>query len=166
MMCVGYRGSLAAVFAVRYTLTRQAREALELCEREDIQLLVSTTDPNLTDSLLERLYGHPLHNVHIVGRNGSQEAVRACAPRRSTDALVYAKGNPLALLWAVCSCCRIKATVFCGLLLQVAAAVFSVLLGLLLVFKNDFAQLSTLNLLILQVAWFLPVGLLSYLRRY
>lgn len=130
-------GKIAAIFVVSYGSLPSIAEHLRKTENNGINILIRTTDSNITEEFVANTFGLPLNSVKIVSTNAG-EVLKSYSERvlQKAEAKLIHNGSAAALLNCVskasslCSIAGIISTqqTFCtaaGLLLMVIMVIFS-----------------------------------------
>lgn len=125
-------GELSAMFVVSYLAAASVKTQLRALQKEHIQLLVRTCDPNVTADLICRVMELPPRSVEVLsaGEGRAYDTLLASESGQEAPTSIACTGRAVSKLHAVVQCCRLRRGVWAGLISQlafsVAAMVFAV----------------------------------------
>lgn len=148
-----------AMLVLTYGADRRKKNELQRLEDSGISVLVRTTDPNVTASLVSRLFGIDTASVGILDGQLGQEAERLTSeviPR--TDAVVATKGRMESMISVVSACVGQKRMTSLLVAIQCAIVVCGFVLVAFMACFGGMRQLSSFILFLFET-----VGLLVLL---
>jgi Cu+-exporting ATPase len=157
-------GEICAIFIVGYETENKMPSVLHKLHRYGIQLLIESTDPNITPLLLEEKCGMVVANTEMLGaremqilgepvNNGSRQAGLAFL---DLDGYVS----------AVIACIKLKGSIKASTALQILSSVFGILLVIYTAFfASGILTVTPLLILAFQALCAVPVLLIAVFRR-
>lgn len=154
VMYLAISGKLAAMFVVSYMINEDIAVRLREIIAAGVTVLIRTTDANITDELVEDIFGLELNSVKIMSPKASSiykryhDRVKGKAP-----AYILHDGRLNSMLMALSGALALGNRLSVVSVMQKIAAAVNALIVLLLVGFSAFAQIGMWQILILQAIW-------------
>ena len=156
-------GELSAMFVVTYTADARMKRALRALTKEDVTLLIRTTDPNITEELVCETLNLPEYYVEILGSAGRRalgQVLDAASEEDDPDAPALACDGSAGGKAAVLTVCnRLRR----GLALSIFATLGLGLLGFVLCTLNAFTGTGELPSALAALLYMLFTGVVGLL---
>lgn len=157
-------GRLAAMFIVEYRTDKKTMAAFRRLMRAGVSMLVRTSDPNISASMIaERFGGHVTH-LQVLGGEET-ETLSAAAAADKTPVSLFFDGSLPAYADALIACFRLGGTTAAAAWVQAAAAALGVALTAWLSLHGGVGTVTPVKLLEYQGIWAVPALLIACLRR-
>lgn len=154
VMYLAISGKLAAMFVVSYMINEDIAVRLREIIAAGVTVLIRTTDANITDELVEDIFGLEPSSVKIMNPKASSiykryhDRVKGKAP-----AYILHDGRLNSMLQALSGALAMGGRLSVVTALQKVAAAVNALIALLLVGFSAFTQIGMWQILILQAIW-------------
>ncbi|MFR8012612.1 MAG: hypothetical protein ACLU8W_12855 [Clostridia bacterium] len=154
VMYLAISGKLAAMFVVSYMINEDIAARLREIIAAGVTVLIRTTDANITDELVEDIFGLEPNSVKIMSPKASSiykryhDRVKGKAP-----AYILHDGRLNSMLMALSGALALGNRLSVVTAMQKISATVNALIVLLLVGFSAFAQIGMWQLLILQAIW-------------
>lgn len=154
VMYLAISGKLAAMFVVSYTTNEDIAARLREIIAAGVTVLIRTTDANITDELVEDIFGLEPNSVKIMNSKAASiykryhDRVKGKAP-----AYILHDGRLNSMLSALSGALALGNRLSVVTAVQKIASAVNALIVLLLVFFSAFAQIGMWQLLLLQAVW-------------
>lgn len=159
-------GELSAMFIVSYLFSKKIGTALNMLEREGVALIVSTTDPNITASMLSEGFGISENSIKIMSPAESREYSKLRnTPAQKTDAGIAYKGPINALLRAVTGALRLNSNIRLISILQTISILIGYGVILFFALTSGFDHINALQILCYQIFWIVAIVFVPLLRK-
>ncbi len=158
-------GELTAMYVLTYNGDDTVAEALNRLVKSDINLIVSSTDPNVTAEKIDEIYGYPTDLVKVLPAKLQNEMATLTRPQQATKCYAAHNGTAAAII------CLLRGTRQCGKAINTATLMLmaSIILGFaitaFLAFMQSMNQMSWLAVIVYQIFWLLVTILIPKLRR-
>lgn len=147
-------GHFTAVFAVRYDPREHISAGLSALVERGTNLLVTTTDPNVTESFTEHLLGLSADCVRMIGATAAQQFAGAKSARSDTeDAGVVFQDSFQSLCRCAATAIRLERTQKLAQTLCAIGSWVMLAIGVLLTVTGAFTKISSGIPLLLQIVW-------------
>lgn len=153
-------GKLAAIFVVSYSTDPRIAAYLSRIESNGINILVSTTDSNITEEFVARSFGIPVNSVKVVSANVGKvlkDYSERVTPK--TEAKIIHNGSPLAFLHSVSAASSLCSSAGAVSTQQAFCTAAGLLLMAIIVLFSGAGNVSALQVCICQAMW-LAIGLI------
>ncbi|HWQ51557.1 MAG TPA: hypothetical protein VN369_07120, partial [Terriglobales bacterium] len=150
-------GRLAAIFAVRYDLTKSTAAALRALLSTGVGLLVATNDPLLTAPILTGLLGQKQAALRILPSRNRDELELAPGTSEKVTAL-SGRREPMALARCISGAVRIRNAAAAGTAVGALSMAASALLLIFAARAGIVAAASPLFFPLYGLVWMLPVA--------
>ncbi|MPM47743.1 hypothetical protein SDC9_94457 [bioreactor metagenome] len=155
-------GRLAAIFAVRYDLTKSTASALKALVTTGVGLLVATNDPLLTAPVILQLLGQKQADVRILPSRNRDELELAPAVSEKVTALL-GRRDPMALAKCVSGAVRIRNAAAAGTAVGALSMAASALLLLFAAKNGIVAAVSPFFYPLYGLVWMLPTVCIAFI---
>lgn len=153
-------GSLSAGFIISYRADRQISRQLKRLVKRGVALLLHSTDPNITSSLVARVYELPEECIHILPA-GLHSETEDVLTEKVTVPAAMAAGSPAGALRALYSASRCMGITRAISFLLVLSVLLGFALVTLLAFVGAVGRLTWINIGIYQIFWLLVLTLVG-----
>ena len=159
-------GKLFAMFIVSYTADPEVEDTLEGLIKSGVSLLVTSEDMNVSDELLEQVYGLPHGVVKVLSRRelDMMEPLTEYLPE--SEGVMAHIGSFTSFIGGMRAAAGCAASEKMSATVQIASVVLACLLCLLLAFSGGLATLSFTIVLLYQIGWTVLISALPFIRRY
>jgi len=155
-------GRLAAIFAVRYDLTKSTANALKILVTAGVGLLVATNDPLLTAPVILRLLGQKHADVRILPSRNRDELELSPAVSEKVTALL-GRRDPMALARCISGAVRIRNAAAAGSAVGALSMAASALLLIFAARNGIVTAVSPFFYPLYGLIWTLPTICIAYI---
>lgn len=147
-------GKIAALFVVEYSADERIRGYLQTLEKYGISILVRTSDPNVTEALVEQYFSLPHNLVKIISPvAGNMFRTLTEVPPQPADCTVLHNGRTPSFLRALLSAFVLEEKIKLSQILLYIGMGLSVILLAVLSFFTALTQAGAMEILIFELLW-------------
>lgn len=166
VLFVAMDGILQAMLVLSYRADKRKKNELQRMEENGVSLVVRSTDANITQNMVGKLFGISPSSVNVI--TGSlaetyEELVNEESPR--ADALVATKGRVESMINVIVGCIRERRTVSLVTAVQNIAVILGFVLVSFLACFSGIAQLSSMAIAIYMLFWLVVVLMLPKIKK-
>ena len=159
-------GKTAALFVVGYKPNDGTEKYLNLLEKYGVSILVRTTDPNITESMIEQYFDLPRNFVKVINPVAGKLFKELYDEEKPTDVCrIMHDGKVDTLLRSFLSAFSIHDRLKISTVLQCIGIGIGILIEALLSFTSGLSQAGVLQMLIFQIVWTLIVIVIPKFKR-
>lgn len=138
VMYLADSGKLIAIFVVSYGTDKRIGDCLRNIEASGMTIVVKTTDSNITEDFIAKVFGLPVNDIRVVGTNLREVLTELSeTPVEREDAQLIHNGKPLAYLRAICSANKLNdISGIINILILIGSALGIVIVTLFSLFSN------------------------------
>ena len=147
-------GRLVAMFVTRYTPDAQLKAEMQRAETNGISFLIRTTDYNVTNDLVAKLYDLFYRSIKVLPTglgNVLREAEDTVA--ETSRSYLITNGKAASLARAVTGCVKIKHNISLSIIIQLIAVIFGLLVASTLSLYAGVQVMGSLEVLIYALFW-------------
>ena len=147
-------GRLVAMFVTRYTPDAQLKAEMQRAETNGISFLIRTTDYNVTNDLVAKLYDLFYRSIKVLPTglgNFLREAVET--GEETSRSYLITNGKAASLARAVTGCVKIKHNISLSIIIQLIAVIFGLLVASTLSLYAGVQVMGSLEVLIYALFW-------------
>lgn len=147
-------GRLVAMVVTNYHADQELQAELQRAEANGISFLIRTTDYNITDDLVAKLYGLFYRSIKVLPTglgNVLKEAQNATEETSRSYLITHGKAASLAR--AVSGSVRLKSNISLAIIIQLIAIVLGILIAATLTLYADIGVMGSLEVLIYTLFW-------------
>lgn len=147
-------GRLVAMFVTRYTPDAQLKAEMQRAETNGISFLIRTTDYNVTNDLVAKLYDLFYRSIKVLptGLGNVLKEAEDTVEETSRSYLIT-NGKAASLARAVTGCVKIKHNISLSIIIQLIAVVFGLLVASTLSLYAGVQVMGSLEVLIYALFW-------------
>lgn len=147
-------GRLVAMFVTRYTPDAQLKAEMQRAETNGISFLIRTTDYNVTNDLIAKLYDLFYRSIKVLptGLGNVLKEAEDTVEETSRSYLIT-NGKAASLARAVTGCVKIKHNISLSIIIQLIAVIFGLLVASTLSLYAGVQVMGSLELLIYALFW-------------
>lgn len=147
-------GRLVAMFVTRYTPDAQLKAEMQRAETNGISFLIRTTDYNVTNDLVAKLYDLFYRSIKVLptGLGNVLKEAEDTVEETSRSYLIT-NGKAASLARAVTGCVKIKHNISLSILIQLIAVIFGLLVASTLSLYAGVQVMGSLEVLIYALFW-------------
>ena len=147
-------GRLVAMVVTKYHADQELQAELQRAETNGISFLIRTTDFNITDDLVAKLYGLFYRSIKVLP-TGLGHALKEAQSviEESSRSYLITQGKTSSLARAVSGSVRIKSNISLAIIIQLVAVVLGILVASALSLYADIGVMGTLEVLIYTIFW-------------
>ena len=147
-------GRLVAMVVTKYHADQELQAELQRAEANGISFLIRTTDFNITDDLVAKLYGLFYRSIKVLptGLGHALKEAQSVLEENSRSYLIT-QGKASSLARAVSGSVRIKSNISLAIIIQLVAIVLGILIASALSLYADIGVMGTLEVLIYTIFW-------------
>lgn len=147
-------GRLVAMFVTRYTPDAQLKAEMQRAETNGISFLIRTTDYNVTNDLVAKLYDLFYRSIKVLptGLGNVLREVEDTVEETSRSYLIT-NGKAASLARAVTGCVKIKHNISLSIIIQLIAVIFGLLVASTLSLYAGVQVMGSLEVLIYALFW-------------
>ena len=147
-------GRLVAMVVTKYHADQELQAELQRAETNGISFLIRTTDFNITDDLVAKLYGLFYRSIKVLP-TGLGHALKEAQSviEESSRSYLITQGKASSLARAVSGSVRIKSNISLAIIIQLVAVVLGILVASALSLYADIGVMGTLEVLIYTIFW-------------
>lgn len=147
-------GRLVAMFVTRYTPDAQLKTEMQRAETNGISFLIRTTDYNVTNDLIAKLYDLFYRSIKVLptGLGNVLKEAEDTVEETSRSYLIT-NGKAASLARAVTGCVKIKHNISLSIIIQLIAVIFGLLVASTLSLYAGVQVMGSLEVLIYALFW-------------
>ena len=147
-------GRLVAMFVTRYTPDAQLKAEMQRAETNGISFLIRTTDYNVTNDLVAKLYDLFYRSIKVLP-TGLGNVLREAEDtvEETSRSYLITNGKAAALARAVTGCVKIKHNISLSIIIQLIAVIFGLLVASTLSLYAGVQVMGSLEVLIYALFW-------------
>ena len=135
-------GSVAALFIVRLEANKSIRHWLRELERENLFLLVRSTDAMLSQRRMSRLFGMREEHVKIIPARYEADFIEETRPLHSAKPSMLCAGRLAGFIQTIIGAKRIRSIANLGMILQAVTACLGFLFVLIFIILGAYSEVS------------------------
>lgn len=147
-------GRLVAMIVTHYHADPELQTEMQRAETNGISFLIRTTDYNITDDLVAKLYGLFYRSIKVLptGLGHVLKEAQGAVEETSRSYLIT-NGKAASLARAISGCVKIKSNISLAIIIQLIAVVLGILIAATLTLYADIGVMGTLEVLIYTIFW-------------
>ena len=147
-------GRLVAMFVTRYTPDAQLKAEMQRAETNGISFLIRTTDYNVTNDLVAKLYDLFYRSIKVLP-TGLGNVLREAEDtvEETSRSYLITNGKAASLARAVTGCVKIKHNISLSIIIQLIAVIFGLLVAPTLSLYAGVQVMGSLEVLIYALFW-------------
>lgn len=147
-------GRLVAMFVTRYTPDAQLKAEMQRAETNGISFLIRTTDYNVTNDLVAKLYDLFYRSIKVLP-TGLGNVLREAEDtvEETSRSYLITNGKAASLARAVTGCVKIKHNISLSIIIQLIAVIFGLLVASTLSLYAGVQVMGSLEMLIYALFW-------------
>ena len=147
-------GRLVAMFVTRYTPDAQLKAEMQRAETNGISFLIRTTDYNVTNDLVAKLYNLFYRSIKVLP-TGLGNVLREAEDtvEETSRSYLITNGKAASLARAVTGCVKIKHNISLSIIIQLIAVIFGLLVASTLSLYAGVQVMGSLEVLIYALFW-------------
>lgn len=147
-------GRLVAMFVTRYTPDAQLKAEMQRAETNGISFLIRTTDYNVTNYLVAKLYDLFYRSIKVLP-TGLGNVLREAEDtvEETSRSYLITNGKAASLARAVTGCVKIKHNISLSIIIQLIAVIFGLLVASTLSLYAGVQVMGSLEVLIYALFW-------------
>lgn len=147
-------GRLVAMFVTRYTPDAQLKAEMQRAETNGISFLIRTTDYNVTNDLVAKLYDLFYRSIKVLPA-GLGNVLREAEDtvEETSRSYLITNGKAASLARAVTGCVKIKHNISLSIIIQLIAVIFGLLVASTLSLYAGVQVMGSLEVLIYALFW-------------
>ena len=151
-------GRLVAMFVTRYTPDAQLKAEMQRAETNGISFLIRTTDYNVTNDLVAKLYDLFYRSIKVLP-TGLGNVLREAEDtvEETSRSYLITNGKAASLARAVTGCVKIKHNISLSIIIQLIAVIFGLLVASTLSLYAGVQVMGSLEVLIYALFWGIKV---------
>lgn len=147
-------GRLVAMFVTRYTPDAQLKAEMQRAETNGISFLIRTTDYNVTNDLIAKLYDLFYRSIKVLPTGLGNVLKEADDTVEETSrSYLITNGKAASLARAVTGCVKIKHNISLSIIIQLIAVIFGLLVASTLSLYAGVQVMGSLEVLIYALFW-------------
>lgn len=147
-------GRLVAMFVTRYTPDAQLKAEMQRAETNGISFLIRTTDYNVTNDLVAKLYDLFYRSIKVLP-TGLGNVLREAEDtvEETSRSYLITNGKAASLARAVTGCVKIKHNILLSIIIQLIAVIFGLLVASTFSLYAGVQVMGSLEVLIYALFW-------------
>ena len=147
-------GRLVAMFVTRYTPDAQLKAEMQRAETNGISFLIRTTDYNVTNDLVAKLYDLFYSSIKVL-QTGLGNVLKEAEDtvEETSRSYLITNGKAASLARAVTGCVKIKHNISLSIIIQLIAVIFGLLVASTLSLYAGVQVMGSLEVLIYALFW-------------
>ncbi len=147
-------GRLVAMLVTRYHADPELKSEMQRAEANGISFLIRTTDHNITDDLVARLYNLFYRSIKVLPTGlGNVLKEAQGVVEESSRAYLITHGKAAGMARSVSGCVRIKQNISLAIVIQLIAVIMGLLISIPLVMYAGVSVMGSLEVLIYALFW-------------
>ena len=147
-------GRLVAMFVTRYTPDAQLKAEMQRAETNGISFLIRTTDYNVTNDLVAKLYDLFYRSIKVLPTGlGNVLREEEDTVEETSRSYLITNGKAASLARAVTGCVKIKHNISLSIIIQLIAVIFGLLVASTLSLYAGVQVMGSLEVLIYALFW-------------
>lgn len=147
-------GRLVAMLVTKYHADPELKSELQRAEANGISFLIRTTDHNITDELVAKLYNLFYRSIKVLptGLGNALKEAESAVEETSRSYLIT-NGKPSAMSRAVSGCVKIKQNISLAIMIQLIAVIIGLFIASTLSLYAGVGVMGSLEVLIYAIFW-------------
>ena len=147
-------GRLVALLVTRYRADPEMKSEMQRAEANGISFLIRTTDYNITDDLVAKLYNLFFRSIKVLptGLGNVVKEAQGTVEEQSRSYLIT-NGRPAGLARAVSGCVRIKHNITLAIIIQIIAVALGLVIACPLVLYAGIGVMGSLEVTVYVLFW-------------
>lgn len=159
-------GEVCAQFVVSYHIDDALAVELDNLARLEKQLIVYTTDANITAEKIWELYGYPAELIRILPAEWHVRYQKMSEPREKAVAeIAYTDDNAATLVKAILACVAARSSILSATVIQLVQIVLGYAIVTFMAFMGSIATLGVLQVCLYQLFWFVAIFIVQQARQ-
>ena len=159
-------GKVSAMFIVGYSADEKTAKYMRFLEKSGVSILVRTTDPNITEDLVEQHFGLPRNFIKVI----NPVAGVMLKDLRDTEiptepCRILSNGKLNMFLYSLCSALLLKEKSKMAVLLQYIGVGIGVLLMAMFSFLSSVEQAGVVQIILFEILWSLVVIFIPRIKK-
>ncbi len=162
VLFVAYDGKLMGVFLLSYSLSHGVKKAFEICEKNQIAVCIAERDPNVNAKTLFGAYS-PKEKLlfNVISFRTARKCFEKFETQHKSSSLIISRTGIKGLAVAL-GCCKTMMFAFkTNKIIRILASVIAFPLVSFLLFFSDASSYLSVQILIYQLLWSLPILFVS-----
>ncbi len=166
VLFVAYDGKLMGVFLLSYALSHGVKNAFDICEKNQISVCISERDPNINSKTLFDLYS-PKEKVlfNIISFRTARKCFDKFELKYKTPSYIISRTGVKGLAVALNCCKTMMFALKTNKIIRTLASVIALPLITFLLFFSDVSTNLSVQILIYQLLWSLPILFVSFFSK-
>ena len=154
ILYIARSGQLVAMYIVTYSANGRVADVLSSMESTGVNLLIRTTDPNITAERIAKDFGISYQNIKILEQKNSN-VIRdeMIGKERSYPAFIATKGGVTSFGKALTECIQTKENISMSIAIQIVAVILAVLVVVLFGLFAGVVHIHAVHCFICTVFW-------------
>lgn len=166
LVYLAVEGKVAAMFAVSYSANETIAKYLRYLEKSGVNILVRTTDANITEELVEQRFGLPRNFVKVISPVAGVMLKDLVAEETENEPCrILSDGRLRSFLYSFANAFVLKERSKIGIFLQYIGVGISILLMAMFSFLSGMAQAGVLQTILFEVLWSLLVIFIPRIKK-
>lgn len=166
VLYLAVEGKVAAMFIVGYNASEKTAKYMRFLEKSGVNILVRTTDANVTEELVEQQFGLPKNFIKVINPVAGVMLKELRETELETDSCkILGNGKLNSFLRNVSNAIMMKERSKMAILLQYIGVGISVLLMAMYSFLSSMAQAGAVQIVLFEVLWSLVVILVPRIKK-
>ncbi len=154
VLYLAVEGKVAAMFIVGYFANEKTAKYMRFLEKSGVNILVRTTDANVTEELVEQRFGLPKNFIKVINPvAGVMLRELRLSEVETEPCRILANGKLNSFLHAICNALMIKERSKIAVLLQYIGVGIGVLLMAMFSFLSSVEQAGVIQIVLFEVLW-------------
>lgn len=159
-------GEACAQFVVSYHIDDELALQLDNLARLEKQLIVYTTDANITAEKIWELYGYPADLVRILPAEWHARYQKMSEPREKAIAeIACTDGNSATLVKSILACVAARSSILSATVIQLIQIVMGYAIVTFMAFMGSIGTLGVLQVCLYQLFWFVAIFIVQQVRQ-
>ena len=158
-------GVLSAMYVVKYHGDKKICDLLKRLTKKRVNVVVRTTDPNITPDKLSQIFGIPSGYVRVVPDRGADRYKNVTKPRTKVDAKLSYNRGVIGFLTGILESLRLGATISLLSTLQMIGMILGYMGIAFCAFFSGIPWLTPFRVLMYNSFWSLIIVLISQMRK-
>ena len=147
-------GQLVSMLVCTYSPDSKVKEALQRTQTNGLCIIVSTTDPNVTQDKISSDYEIFYRTIKILSTGFAGTCNEVTSRKEETSrAYLATRGNLTSLMYATTGCVSLKNNLTIGLIIQIFGLILGVLLCATMVLYASVSILGVIEMLLYMLFW-------------
>lgn len=158
-------GELTSMFVISYRVSEETQDEIDKLESQGMNLIIYTSDPNITAEKVAEVYEYPLDMIRIMPAKLHKAYEKEIKEKETAKGQIGFLGKPETMLRAIAAASNVKLSVISAVVIQMIGTLLGYGLITFVAFLGTLSKISFLSLIIYQLFWTVAVMIVPNMKR-